>query len=131
MFLSSIRFPRTQVESLVHVAIFQQEETGRTVLRNLRRDGFGRSALLRASASGKLRESGVSAVSEAAISAVIGLVVGAFLLWVEWLQRTPSQRGIALILAGFRWGMSRVGLYSVSLRNALTLSVSEFGDSAQ
>ena len=90
MFLSSIRFPRTQVASVVHVAIFQQQETGRTVLRNLRRDGFGRSALLRASASGKLRESGVSAASEAAISAVIGLVVGAFLLWREWLQTGPT-----------------------------------------
>ena len=45
MLLSSIRFPRTQVASVVHVAIFQQQETGRTVLRNLRRDGFGRSGV--------------------------------------------------------------------------------------
>jgi hypothetical protein len=105
MLLPSIRFQRTQVARVVHVAIFQQQETGRTVLRNLRRDGFGRSALLRASASGKLRESGVPAASEAAISAVIGLVVGAFLLWREWLQTGPlSALGIALILAGFVLG---------------------------
>ena len=90
MLLSSIRFPRTQVASVVHVAIFQQQETGRTVLRNLRRDGFGRVALLRASASGKLRESGVSAAGEAAISAAIGLVVGALLLWRGWLQTGPT-----------------------------------------
>ena len=105
MLLSSIRFPRTQVASVVHVAIFQEQETGRTVLRNLRRDGFGRSALLRASASGKLRESGVSAAGEAAISAAIGLVVGALLLWREWLQTGPlSAPGIALILTGFALG---------------------------
>jgi hypothetical protein len=87
------------------VAIFQQQETGRTVLRNLRRNGFRRSALLRASASGKLRQSGISAAGEAAISAMIGLVVGAFLLWLEWLQTGPlSAPGIALILAGFALG---------------------------
>src|SRR5678815_881345 len=102
MLLSSIRFPRTQVASVVHVAIFQQQETGRTVLRNLRRAGFSRSALLRASASGKLHESGVSAAGGAAVSAAIGLVVGTLLLWREWLQTGPfSTPGIALILTGF------------------------------
>ena len=102
MLLSSTRFPRTQVASVVHVAIFQQQETGRSVLRNLRRAGFSRSALLRASASGKLHESGVSAAGGAAVSAAIGLVVGTLLLWREWLQTGPfSTPGIALILTGF------------------------------
>ena len=97
-----MRFPQTKIGGAVFIAIFQSRETGRAVLRNLRRDGFARSALLHSSASGKLRESGISAAREATASAIIGLLIGSFVLWREWLRAGPmSTLEFALILAGF------------------------------
>ena len=103
-------FQRTKVAGAVFVAIFQSPESGRAVLRNLRRDGFGRSSLLRSSAKGKLRESRAQAAGEAAVWALIGLLIAAFLLWRDWLRIGPASiLVIALILAGFALGAAIVG----------------------
>ena len=129
MLLSSMKFPRTKVTGAVFIAIFQGEETGRDVLRNLRRHGFRRSALLRSSASGKLHENGGRAAGEAGMAAIIGLLVGGFLLWRAWLRTGPiSTLGIALILGGFTLGGALVGwlVARILLKRTDDLSKTEF-----
>ncbi len=100
------------------VGFFQSSEAGALVLKNLRRDGFRRSAAVHCAGTGEVRveEHGISAVRGALASAVIGLLIGVLALLP---LRAPGSifvialAGCALAgaLAGwiyFRWLDARV-----------------------
>ncbi len=96
-----MKFSRTKMNGAVLVGIFQNREIGQSVLRNLQRNGFRRSAALHSSENGKLHETGVSSLKETTLTGLAGLLVGAFLLWRQWLQVGPLMvLEIALTLAG-------------------------------
>ncbi|MGI8890293.1 MAG: glucoamylase family protein, partial [Chthoniobacterales bacterium] len=100
-----MRFGKARIGGAVFVAIFQSREIGSAVLGNLQRAGFHRSELLQALPNGKLRRSNPAAFREMAASALIGLFLGALLLWREWRRHgaVPSWE-MALLLAGFAGG---------------------------
>ena len=92
---------------------FQQEETGRAVLRNLRRDGFGRSALLHALGQRKTaREWRVGREPRLLSRPLLALSSGPFCSGGNGCSRVRlSALGIALILTGFVLGGVLVGWF--------------------
>ncbi len=113
-----MKFVRTKTTGTVFAGIFQSSETGRVVLRNLRRGGFRRSAALYASAAGKVRvdETGASALALVATATAFGLAVGVALCWRGWWPFDPDEMietvlgflGCALLGAVIGWIVSHL-----------------------
>ena len=113
-----MKFVRTKTTGTVFAGIFQSSETGRVVLRNLRRGGFRRSAALYASAAGKVRvdETGASALALVATATALGLAVGVALCWRGWWPFDPDEMietvlgflGCALLGAVIGWIVSHL-----------------------
>jgi cyclic beta-1,2-glucan synthetase len=97
-----MRFRRTKDNFGLVVGIFQSPEIGRAVLKNLHRARFRRSAVIYASATGRLRvdEQGISAIGGAATATAVSLGLGAF-IWQSGMLADYRPAGLALLLATF------------------------------
>jgi len=107
------------------IGFFQSQETGDTALKNLRRDGFRRSAAVHCSGNGEVRvdEHGISARLGAIASALIGLLLGIVVLQMRGaLTHSGALLGVAAFALGgagvgwgvFRWLDSRVDAAKVA-----------------
>ena len=98
-----MRFSRKKSDHVLVIGIFQNPEVGRAVLRNLHRARFRRSAAIQASAKRRpqVRECGVSAIAGAAVAAVLGLGLGAFISWQREMLAEQSPGVLWLWLPGF------------------------------
>ena len=98
-----MKFPLTKAECALVAGFYQSPGIGRTVLKNLRRAGFQRSAAVHDSATGEVRvdEHGISAGRGTLGSALIGLLLGIFALPLRHALEHPGAiAGLALSLAG-------------------------------
>jgi cyclic beta-1,2-glucan synthetase len=98
-----MRFRRTKDDRVLVVGIFQSPEIGRAVLKNLHGARFRRSAVIYASATGRLRvnEQGISAIGGAATATAVSLALGAFISWQIGMLADYRPAGLALLLATF------------------------------
>ena len=112
-----MKFTTRRAGRALVIGFFQSQETGGTVLKNLRRDGFRRSAAVHCSGTGEVRvdEHGISVGWGALGSAVIGLLVGMLVLQLRGALVPPGAvLEVALQLAAFAlagglagWGVFR------------------------
>ncbi len=112
-----MKFTTSRAGRALVIGFFQSQETGGTALKNLRRDGFRRSAAVHCSGGGEVRvdEHGISVGRGALGSAVIGLLVGMLVLQLRGALMQPGALlGVALPLAAFAlagalagWGVFR------------------------
>ncbi len=96
----------------VFLGIFPEDRIGEGVLRNLRRNGFTRSALLVSSAEGKLRLAGgsVSPLWAGLAGALVGLLLGALVHELRWLPLArPGMLPITLTLGALALGGAILG----------------------
>ena len=98
-----MRSRRNNDDRILVVGIFQSPETGRAVLKNLRRARFRRAAAIHASAEGRQRvkQCGVSAIGGATVAWTIGLVLGAVVFWQRGILADYRPGALALLLAVF------------------------------
>src|SRR6266403_4339561 len=98
-----MRSRRNNDDRILVVGIFQSPETGRAVLKNLRRARFRRAAAIHASAEGRpqVKQCGVSAIGGATIAWTIGLVLGAVVFWQRGILADYRPGALALLLAVF------------------------------
>ena len=112
-----MKFTTSRAGRALVIGFFQSQETGGTALKNLRRDGFRRSAAVLCSGTGEVRveEHGISVGRGALGSAVIGLLAGALVLQLRGAFLQPGAfLVVALQLAAFAlvgavagWGVFR------------------------
>ena len=107
-----MNFTRNRTDRALVIGFFQTRETGVAAWKNLKRDGFRRSAALHCSATGEVRadEHGISARHGALASAVIGLLLGLLaLLPARMMMPSPPTAIFALQLAGCALGAALAG----------------------
>ncbi len=80
-----MKFWRKTGDHVLVVGVLQGSETGRAVLKKLRRARFRRVAAIRVSPKGKpqIEEMGVSALGGAVVAALLGLALGALISWLR------------------------------------------------
>jgi len=98
-----MRSRRNNDDRILVVGIFQSPETGRAVLKNLRRARFRRAAAIHTSAEGRprVKQCGVSAIAGATVASTIGLVLGAVVFWQRGILADYRPGALALLLAVF------------------------------
>ena len=98
------------------VGIFQSVGAGRTVLQNLRRARFRRTAVIHAS-KGRQRvgHSGISAMGGSVGALLLSVALGAFILWARGMLTDNRPAEIALLLAACAFGGAIVGWILVQL----------------
>src|SRR6476469_5850135 len=112
-----MRPPRKNGDRVFVVGIFQRRETGRGVLKNLRRARFRRAAAIHASAEGRVRveQCGVSAIGGATVALAVGLLLGAFVFWQRGILADYRPGVLALLLAVFAMAGTLAGWIIVRL----------------
>ena len=90
-----MRFWRKTGDRVLVVGVFQGAETGRAVLKKLRRAHFRRAAAIRVSPKGKRRieEMGVSALGGALVATLLGLALGALISWQRGMEMGHPAAG--------------------------------------
>ena len=99
-----MNLPPSKTAGAIFLGIYPSPELGRAVLRSLRENRFPRSALLVATAGGKVRtdHGAVTGFLATIIGALAGLVLGGLFLALNWLQ-LDLAKGLTslLVLTGF------------------------------
>ena len=87
-----MKFSRKTNDHVLVIGVFQGSETGRAVLKMLRRARFHRAAAIRVSPKGKRRieEIGASAFGGSVVAALLGLAAGALFSWQRGMEEGHS-----------------------------------------
>jgi cellobiose phosphorylase len=98
-----MRLRRKNGDRVLVVGIFQSPGTGQTALKKLHRARFRRIAAMHSSAGStpQVEEYGVSAIGGAATASIVGLAIGAFILWQGGILAIYPAGMLALLLAAF------------------------------
>jgi cyclic beta-1,2-glucan glucanotransferase len=112
-----MRFWPKKGNRVLVVGIFQSVGAARAVLQNLHRARFRRAAAIHASAKGRQRaeQHGISAIGGSAAALILGVALGAFILWARGMLGDNRPTQVALPLAAFAFGGAIVGWILVQL----------------